>query len=60
MIAENVLEQIEKLIDEKLNAAAILTSKSLGTSKEFFMEESRQDIEKTKLRLLEALKNSPG
>lgn len=56
MTSEKVVEQIEKLIDEKLNAAAVLTSKSLGDSKEFFMNESRQNIEQIKADLLQALK----
>jgi hypothetical protein len=58
MTSEKVVEQIEKLIDEKLKLATILTSKSLGTNKEFFLTESRKKIEQVKASLLDALKNS--
>lgn len=57
MTTEKTVEQIEKLIDEKLRAAAILTSKSLGDKKEFFLNQSRGKIEQIKAALIEALKN---
>ncbi len=60
MTNEKVVEHIEKLIDEKLRVVTILNSKSLGDSKEFFLNESRKKIEQIKTGLLEALKNPQG
>lgn len=57
MTTEKVVEQIEKMIDEKLRLTLILNSKSLGDNKEFFLIESRRKIEEIKVRLIEALKN---
>jgi hypothetical protein len=57
MTTEKAVEQIEKLIDEKLRVAAILQSKSLGDQKEFFLNESRRKVEQIKTALLEALQN---
>lgn len=56
MTAEKLVEQIEKLIDEKLRLATILGSKSLGDQKEFFFKESRRKIDQIKADLVEALK----
>lgn len=57
MTSEKIVEQIEKLIDEKLRLTTILGSKSLGENKEFFFNESRRKIEQIKAGLIEALKN---
>ena len=57
MTSEKVVEQIEKLIDEKLKVITILNSKSLGDKKEFFLNDSRKKVEQIKTALLEALKN---
>ena len=40
MTNDKVVEQIEKLIDEKLRVITILGSKSLGDSKEFFLNDT--------------------
>ena len=58
MTNEKVVEQIEKLIDEKMRLTLILGSKGLGDNKEFFLNESRKKIEEIKGNLLEALKAS--
>jgi hypothetical protein len=57
MTTEKIVEQIEKLIDEKLRMATILQSKSLGDQKEFFLNESRRKVQQIKTALLEALQN---
>lgn len=58
MTSEKFVEQIEKLIDEKLKLATILSSKTLGENKEFFFNESRRKIDQIKSTLVEALDNS--
>lgn len=57
MTANKIVEQIEKLIDEKLKVATILNSKGLGVNKEFFLNESREKVESIKAALCEALEN---
>ena len=57
MTSEKVVEQIEKLVDEKLKVITILNSKSLGANKEFFLNDSRKKIEQIKAALTEALRN---
>ena len=57
MTSEKVVEQIEKLIDEKLRLATILSSKNLGDKKEFFFHESHRKIDQIKADLIAALKN---
>jgi|GEM_PF-5067630 len=39
MKVEHAADLVEKLIDEKMKLATILTSKTLGTNKEFFLQE---------------------
>ena len=56
MTTEKFVEQIEKLIDEKLKLATILNSKTLGENKEFFFNDSRRKIEEIKAGLVDALK----
>ena len=58
MTSEKFVEQIEKLIDEKLKLATILNSKTLGENKEFFFNDSRRKIDQIKATLVEALDNS--
>ncbi|MEP6664661.1 MAG: hypothetical protein ABJC04_13475 [Verrucomicrobiota bacterium] len=58
MNPQKIIEQIEKLIDEKFKVATILSAKSLGDSKELFLHESQQKIEQIKGELAEALGNS--
>ncbi len=58
MKSEKVVEQIEKLMDEKLRLTLILNSKGLGENKEFFLAESRKKIEGIKVSLGQALENS--
>jgi hypothetical protein len=60
MTSEKFVEQIEKLIDEKLKLATILNSKTLGENKEFFFNDSRRKIDQIKATLIEALENSRG
>jgi hypothetical protein len=60
MTSEKFVEQIEKLIDEKLKLATILNSKTLGENKEFFFNDSRRKIDQIKATLVEALDNSRG
>lgn len=55
MTAEQFVEQIEKLVDEKLRLATILASKNLGENKELFLNESRLKIEQIKKNLAQAL-----
>ena len=57
MKSEKIVEQIEKLIDEKLKVITIINSKSLGANKEFFLSESRKNVEQIKAALLDTLKN---
>jgi hypothetical protein len=57
MKSEKIVEQIEKLIDEKLRLTLILSSKGLGDNKEFFLTESRKKIEEIKVSLGQALEN---
>jgi hypothetical protein len=56
MNAEHVVDIIEKLIDEKMKLATILTSKTLGSNKEFFLQELRKKNAEVKASLVEALK----
>jgi hypothetical protein len=58
MTSEKFVEQIEKLIDEKLKLATILNSKTLGENKEFFFNDSRRKVDQIKATLIEALDNS--
>jgi hypothetical protein len=58
MIPEKVVEQIERLIDEKLKVVTILNSKSLGTNKEFFLNDARKKVDQIKGDLVDVLKNS--
>ena len=58
MTSEQFVEQIEKLIDEKLKLTTILSSKTLGENKEFFFNDSRRKIDQIKATLVEALDNS--
>jgi hypothetical protein len=60
MTSEKFVEQIEKLIDEKLKLATILNSKTLGENTEFFFNDSRRKIDQIKATLVEALDNSRG
>lgn len=60
MTSEKFVEQIEKLIDEKLKLATILNSKTLGENKEFFYKDSRRKIDQIKATLVDALNNPQG
>ncbi len=55
MNAQKIVEEIEKLIDEKFKIAAILSAKGLGESKELFLHEARQKLDGVKVDLIRAL-----
>ena len=57
MRSEKIVDQIERLIDEKLRLTTILNSKGLGENKELLFNDSRKKIEQIKLCLVETLKN---
>ena len=57
MTPEKIVDQIERLIDEKLRLTTILNSKGLGENKELLFNESRKKIEQIKSCLIETLKN---
>jgi hypothetical protein len=58
MTAEQFVEQLEKLVEEKIRQGTILTSKNLGDNKELFLNESRLKIEQIKKNLAQALSQS--
>ena len=57
MRSEKIVDQIERLIDEKLRLTTILNSKGLGENKELLFNDSRKKIEQIKSCLVETLKN---
>lgn len=60
MKPEQIVDLLERLIDEKYSLNAILSSKTLGDNKQFFLDGARKKVATIKADLVEALKNPGG
>ena len=60
MKREQIVELIERLIDEKYSMNSILASKTLGDNKQFFLDGAHKKVAKIKADLVEALGTADG